>query len=125
MTCLMTLSCQSQQADFKSVSVEEFAQVLTDTSVVLLDVRTVEEHMAGHIEGTALHIDVLKSDFDTLAVANIPAGSTVALYCRSGNRSKRAASSLASKGYRVIELATGYNGWVQAGRPVTVAKETK
>ena len=121
----MTLSCQSQQADFKSVSVEEFAQVLTDTSVVLLDVRTVEEHMAGHIEGTALHIDVLKPDFDSLAVNRIPVASTVALYCRSGNRSKRAASSLASKGYRVIELATGYNGWAQAGRPVTVAKETK
>ena len=121
----MTLSCQSQQVQFKSVSVDEFAQALTDTMVVLLDVRTADEHIAGHIKGTALHIDVLKTDFDTLAVASIPAGSTVALYCRSGNRSKRAASSLASKGYRVIELATGYNGWVQAGKPVTKVQGTK
>ena len=125
MACLMGLSCRGQQEQFKSVSVDEFAQVITDTTVVLLDVRTTDEHVAGHIEGTAWHIDVLKPDFDTLAVARIPAGSTVALYCRSGNRSKRAASSLTAKGYRVIELATGYNGWVQAGKPVTKVQETE
>ena len=121
----MGLSCRGQQTQFKSVSVDEFAQVLTDTTVVLLDVRTIDEHVAGHIEGTALHIDVLKPNFDTLAVASIPVGSTVALYCRSGNRSKRAASFLASKGCCVVELGTGYNGWVQAGRPVTKVRETK
>ena len=120
----MCFSCQrlkqepTTKNDFRSVSVEEFAQVLTDTAVVLLDVRTADEHAAGHIKGTQLQIDVLKPDFDSLAVANIQEGSTVALYCRSGNRSKRAASSLSSKGYRVIELATGYNGWTQAGKPV-------
>ena len=124
MACFMSVACQGQKAeqakkvDFKSVEVEEFAQVMADTSVVVLDVRTLDEHAAGHIAGTKLHIDVLKPDFDSLAVANIQKGSVVALYCRSGNRSKRAAASLADKGYQVIELATGYNGWVQAGKPV-------
>lgn len=123
MTCLMLFSCQGKKKeqvreDFRSVSVDEFAQVIADTSVVLLDVRTADEYVAGHILGTTLHLDVLKPDFDSLAVANIREGGTVALYCRSGNRSKRAAMALASKGYRVIELATGYNGWVQAGKPV-------
>ena len=120
MACLMSLSCQGkkitpeQASDtFRSVSVDEFAKVIADTNVVVLDVRTLEEHNAGHIDGTTLHIDVLRPDFDSLAVARIKEGSTVALYCRSGNRSKRAASSLSSKGYRVIELATGYNGWVK------------
>ena len=123
--CLMGISCQGQKTgktlvleDFRSVSVDEFAQVISDTSVVVLDVRTLDEHQAGHIAGTTLHIDVLKSDFSELAVANIEKKSTVALYCRSGNRSKRAASILAEKGYRVVELAIGYNGWVQAGKPV-------
>lgn len=114
--CFMSLSCQGQKQkteQFRSVSVEEFAKVMADTNVVVLDVRTLEEHNAGHIAGTTLHLDVLRPDFDSLAVARIKEGSTVALYCRSGNRSKRAASSLASKGFRVIELATGYNGWVQ------------
>lgn len=118
MACVMAclgLSCQ-EGTGFRSVTADEFAQVMTDTSVMVLDVRTANEHNAGHIEGTTLHIDVLKPDFDSLAVANIKKGSTVALYCRSGNRSKRAAAQLAAKGYKVIELATGYNGWVEAIR---------
>ena len=124
--CLMSAACQGQKTgqqepmteEFRSVSVEEFAQVIADTNVVVLDVRRLEEHEAGHIAGTTLHIDVLLPSFDSLAVASIKPESTVALYCRSGNRSKRAASVLAAKGYRVIELATGYNGWVQAGKEV-------
>lgn len=84
--------------------------------MVLLDVRTAEEHAAGCIEGTSLQIDVLKEDFEKMAMANIKKGSTVALYCRSGNRSKRAASMLAAKGYRVVELSTGYNGWIGASQ---------
>lgn len=122
--CLMSVSCQGQKSgqqermpeEFRSVSVDEFAQVIADTNVVVLDVRTLDEHVAGHIAGTTLHIDVLKPDFDSLAVANIRENSTIALYCRSGNRSKRAASILAGKGYQVIELSTGYNGWVQASK---------
>ena len=121
--CVMGLSCQGQEKEFRSVPVEEFAQAMADSTVVLLDVRTADEHAAGYIEGTMLQIDVLKADFDSLAVAHIRKGSTVALYCRSGNRSKRAASALVAKGYQVIELATGYNGWVQAGKPVVVSKE--
>lgn len=122
--CLISVSCQGQKSrqqermpeEFRSVSVDEFAQVIADTNVVVLDVRTLDEHVAGHIAGTTLHIDVLKPDFDSLAVANIRENSTIALYCRSGNRSKRAASILAGKGYQVIELSTGYNGWVQASK---------
>lgn len=121
------MACQGQKTgqqqpqkveEFRSVSVEEFAQVIADPRVVLLDVRRLDEHEAGHIAGTTLHIDVLQPSFDSLAVASIKPESTVALYCRSGNRSKRAASALTAKGYQVIELASGYNGWVQAGKEV-------
>lgn len=105
-------SC-NDKAEFRSVDVTEFTQVIAEKDVVLLDVRTADEHAAGHIDGTSLHIDVLKEDFEEQALAQIKKGSTVALYCRSGNRSKRAASILAANGYKVIELATGYNGWVE------------
>ena len=88
-----------------------FAEVIADTSVVVLDVRTAEEFQAGHIKG-ALNIDVLKSDFEKKATSEIPEGKTIALYCRSGNRSKKAANALASK-YKVIELGTGYIGWTK------------
>ena len=112
------VQCSHTGGHFERLSVAEFKEFINNPDVQLVDVRTAEEHAAGHIKGTKMQIDVLKPDFDSLVVANIQEGSTVALYCRSGNRSKRAASSLSAKGYRVIELATGYNGWTQAGKPV-------
>ena len=57
-------SPQEEVKEFRSVGASEFAQVIADTNVVLLDVRRADEHMAGHIEGTKLNIDVLKPDFD-------------------------------------------------------------
>ena len=105
------MSCNAQTARFKTVDAKAFAEVIADTSVVVLDVRTAEEFQAGHIKG-ALNIDVLKSDFEKKATSEIPEGKTIALYCRSGNRSKKAANALASK-YKVIELGTGYIGWTK------------
>ena len=41
---------------------------------------------------------------------------TVAIYCRSGRRSKNAAAILAKEGYKVIELAGGFNSWTSEGK---------
>lgn len=112
------LGCRAQSEEaFKSVKVDEFETVIADTAVVRLDVRTAEEYAEGHISG-ALNIDVLGTDFTEKAVEFLPAGRTIALYCRSGRRSKRAAEILSSRGYKVVELDTGYNGWVNAGKTV-------
>ena len=42
----------------------------------------------------------------------------VALYCRSGKRSKKAAAILSEKGYKVYELDKGFNAWQEAGEKV-------
>ena len=108
---LSLMACNAQTAKFKTLDAKAFAEVIADSSVFVLDVRTLEEYKAGHIEG-ALNIDVLQGDFEERVKSEIPEGKTVALYCRSGNRSKKAANVLASK-YKVIELGTGYNGWLK------------
>lgn len=107
-----------QTADFRSVSVDEFAKVIADTSVVRLDVRTAKEFDEGHIAG-AINIDVLQQTFAAEAKQKIAPKKTVALYCRSGRRSKNAARILAPMGYDVVELSTGYLGWTAAGKKVT------
>ena len=109
------LSCQAQQP-YSSVDVETFANAVADEAYVVLDVRTPEEHAQGYIEGTDFNIDVLDEGFAEEALALLPKDKSVALYCRSGNRSKRAAQILADNGYCVLELASGYNGWVAAGK---------
>ena len=117
MLCAL-IGCNAQNERFKSLSVEEYAKAIEDTTIVRLDVRTAEEYAEGHIEKT-LNIDVLKSDFEKKAVAALPKNKTIAVNCRSGKRSKNAARILVKNGFKVIELDAGYNGWTSKGMPVT------
>lgn len=118
---LFGLFGQAEQS-FRSVTVGEFEKSVSDTSYTVLDVRTPEEHAQGHITGTDYNIDVLDRSFEKEALKTLPKDKPVALYCRSGNRSKNAARILSLNGYEVIELASGFRGWQAAGKPVSVEK---
>ena len=107
-----------QTNKFKTVDVDEFSKFITDTTVSLLDVRTQAEHAEGFIPGTQFNIDVLEDNYTETALKNLPKDKPVALYCRSGNRSKNAARILAEKGYEVVELGSGFRGWVAAGKSI-------
>ena len=102
------LSGCSQQ-DFVSQGNEDFAKTINKKSTQLVDVRTPQEYEAGHIPG-ALNIDVRSADFDTQA-AQLNKKKTVAVYCRSGVRSRIAASKLTGMGFTVYNLDKGINGW--------------
>ena len=110
-----------QTNKFKTVDVAEFAKAVADTSYVVLDVRTPAEYAEGHIPGTHFNIDVLEDSYTEIALKNLPKEKPVALYCRSGNRSKNAARILAENGYQVLELGTGFRGWAAAGKDVETA----
>lgn len=103
------LSGCSQQQDFVSQGNEDFAKTISKKSTQLVDVRTPQEYEAGHIPG-ALNIDVRSADFDT-QVAKLNKKKPVAVYCRSGVRSRIAASKLAGMGFTVYNLDKGINGW--------------
>ena len=107
------LGCTAQQQKFESLDAEAFEKVISDTSVVRLDVRSVDEYASGHI-AKAINIDVMKDDFTTKATSLLPKDKTIALYCRSGRRSKKAAGILVENGYKVIELNSGISGWINA-----------
>ena len=111
------LGCTAQQQNFESLDVEAFEKVISDTSVVRLDVRSIDEYASGHI-AKAINIDVMKDDFTTKATSLLPKDKTIALYCRSGRRSKRAAGILAENGYKVIELNSGISGWINAQKEI-------
>ena len=107
----ITACSSNEKHGFKSVAVQEFANIIADTTtVILVDVRTAEEYGSGHIEN-ALNIDVKQDDFEEIAIKTLPKNKTVAVYCRSGRRSKKAAEILSKNGYNVIELDSGYTGW--------------
>ena len=107
-----------QTNNFKTVSADEFEELITNANVVVLDVRTETEHAEGFIPGTHYNIDVLEETFTKVATETLPKDKPIALYCRSGNRSKSAARILAENGYQVVELGTGFRGWQSAGKEV-------
>ena len=109
------LGCTAQQQKFERIDTEAFEQVISDTSVVRLDVRTIEEYSSGHI-ANAVNIDVTKDAFAAQATSLLPKDKTIAVYCRSGRRSKKAAGILVENGYKVIELNNGITGWINAGK---------
>ena len=111
------LGCTAQQQKFESLDAEAFEQVISDTSVVRLDVRSIVEYASGHI-AKAINIDVMKDDFKTKATSLLPKDKTIALYCRSGRRSKKAAGILVENGYKVVELNSGISGWINAQKEI-------
>lgn len=114
--CLI-LSCSNDNMNYLSVDVEEFEAAISDTTVQVLDVRTAEEYMEGHI-ARSINIDVKTDTFEVGANTRLDKSHTVALYCRSGRRSKKAAEILAGKGYTVTELNDGITGWAEYNKPI-------
>ena len=109
-TLCALVGCQPDGAMYQSVDVATFAEIIQDSNVVLLDVRTQSEYEAGHIPNAIL-IDVTQDDFLPKCKQQLPLDKTIALYCRSGNRSKKAAQILSQENYKVVELNTGFNSW--------------
>ncbi len=95
---------------FESMNSGKFAAVIADTTVQLVDVRTPAEFAAGHIP-EAVNIDVRGENFESQAQSTLDKERPVAVYCRSGARSKTAAHALAAMGYRVYELNKGFMNW--------------
>ncbi len=110
-------SCQQKAGDFKSVSVDEFATLIADPEVQRLDVRTVAEYSEGHIPGS-INVNVLDDAFEAVADSVLLKDKPVAVYCRSGKRSKKAADLLSKKGYTIYDLDKGFIGWEGAGKEV-------
>ena len=94
---------------FVSVDADEFAREIAKPKVQLVDVRTADEYAEGHIPN-AVNIDVLSSDF-AKKFSKLDKKHTVALYCRSGRRSKLASEALVKLGYTNIKEFGGIIDW--------------
>ena len=81
---------------------------------IILDVRTKEEYAEGHIPGA---ICVPNETIGTEMPEELPDKEQLILvYCRSGNRSKKAAEKLAKIGYTNVKEFGGiitWNGYIE------------
>ena len=111
-------ACSSKPKDqFSNLSSDDFERLITEQNVQCLDTRTPAEFSDGHIEGS-INIDVQDESFAGLADDLLDPEKPVAVYCRSGRRSRNAARILHKKGFVVYNLDKGYLNWVDLGKSV-------
>ncbi len=93
-------------------------------NIILLDVRTFEEFVAGRIEGSVL---LPYDEIDAASTARVIGpikDRTVIVYCQSGRRSGMAASTLVSLGYEKVLDLGGIVSWPYAtikGEPKVIS----
>ncbi|MDU3352001.1 MAG: rhodanese-like domain-containing protein, partial [Clostridium sp.] len=77
--------------------------------VIILDVRSEEEYNSGHIENSILiPIDKLEEEAENILNDK---NKKILVYCRSGNRSKKASNILLEKGYTNVYDFGGIKDW--------------
>ncbi|AFK04267.1 Rhodanese-like protein [Emticicia oligotrophica DSM 17448] len=92
---------------YENVSATDFRKLISENpDAIILDVRTPAEFSQGAIKG-AVNMDIMEADFGT-KVAKLDKSKTYLVYCRSGNRSGSACSSMRTEGFdKVYNLAGG------------------
>ena len=95
--CLLGLmACSAKPQDkFKNLTADEFDRLIQD-----LNVNVLEDHFAAAAE------EVLDKNYP------------VAVYCKSGRRSRNAARILTNLGYKVYNLDKGFDNWKEYGKEV-------
>jgi len=99
----------------QEVSVDDLAAAL-ESGHRVIDVREVDEYVAGHVPGATLV--VLGTVADHTDVFRSPEGVTTFVICKAGGRSLKAAEFLGVQGIETVNVAGGTMAWVQSGRPV-------
>lgn len=113
------ISIRRNETVVNSISVAQALRFMeSDTTVVLLDVRTEQEWKSetGHLKDALL---VPIQDLEARIKELVPfEKKTIIVYCRSGGRSQRAAKILAEKGYRVLNMEGGMLKWNAEQLPI-------
>lgn len=121
--CLVIIGCgRKSEADnnvidnkdegnsYKSISMSEAEEMMkNEKDYIILDVRTAEEYKEGHIPNA---INVANETIGEDEISELPnKDQLIMVYCRSGRRSKQAASKLVKLGYSNIVEIGGIIDW--------------
>jgi rhodanese-related sulfurtransferase len=111
---LFTMQTRAQQ---DRLDAPAFQARMKEAGAQLVDVRTADEFVKGHITG-ALNNDWLEDGFLDRA-KTLDKSKPVLLYCAVGGRSEEAMTAMKKAGYTdVVDLANGFNGWKRSNLPV-------
>jgi sulfur-carrier protein adenylyltransferase/sulfurtransferase len=116
----MATEAQTRQ-QVEEIEPFEAAQEIEGGEVVLIDTREPHEYQEAHLEGGKLVPPGLLAD--EIATAAPDKSARTILYCRSGNRSYKAAEQMQALGYEdVASMAGGILAWQEQGLPVVATE---
>ncbi len=108
---------QRQGSIALSLNTNDWGEMMVQKPGPMIDVRTRNEFLQGHIEGGIL-VDITASGFIAkIEELELDKSQVIFVYCRSGNRSKTAMSTLKDMGFiEIYELNKGVLGWERDGK---------
>jgi len=116
---LLLAGCSSS-ATATNLDANAFSKKVSESGVVVLDVRTPGEFMVGHIQG-AINIDVEGTQFET-EIAKLDKKATYAVYCHSGRRSGIALTAMHHDGFTsIFNLTNGIVDWQANNLPLVTS----
>ncbi len=114
---ILSFSLIAAEPPSVSLEAEAFQEMVTEQEGMLLDVRTPQEYLNGHIAGAKL-LNIIDSSF-AAQLSRLPKDRIYYVYCRSGARGAKAAQLMRSAGLeRVYELNGGLLSWRQKNLPL-------
>lgn len=109
---LLLVGCSAPAADlnYRRIEMDEAITIMeNETGYILLDVRTTSEFAEKHIPGA---INIPNETIGTEQIPELPdKDQLILVYCRSGNRSKRASEKLVALGYTNVVEFGGIIDW--------------
>lgn len=113
---LVLAACGAPEAVHR-VDAQAFSDAIAKPGVTIIDVRTISEYSAGHLQG-AVNMDVEGMTFAN-DILDLDKTKTYAVYCASGARSYKAATMMSDAGFTdVYDLDGGVMMWQAAGLPL-------
>lgn len=100
---------QSEETAYHKISAAEAKEMMDQSEVTIVDVRTLQEYKEGHVPG-AVNIpneEILDTEPELLNDKD----ATLLVYCRSGVRSKDASGKLVKMGYKNVNDFGGIIDW--------------
>ncbi|WP_405326662.1 rhodanese-like domain-containing protein [Leeuwenhoekiella sp. LLG6367-2.1] len=106
-----TLGVNAQNSKHQILDKATYQDSLFQPNVTLIDVRTSEEYESGHLD-KAQNIDFLNEELFITEIEKFDKSQPIYIYCRSGNRSGKAATLMQELGFQnIYDLEGGYLNW--------------
>ena len=114
-----TTGCSAQSDSIDTLAPQAFIkQAKTDTTAIILDVRTPGEYKEEHLAG-ARQLDFLNTSVFDAGIKQLDKSHTYYVYCRSGKRSHNACIKMKKQGLKVFNMEGGILNWKKLGMPTT------